>query len=562
MRQSQLFTKTKKEFAKDEESINSKLLMKAGFIDKLMAGVYTFLPLGLRVLNKIEKIIREEMDNVGGQEILMPALHPKEIWEKTKRWNMDVLFKTKGVGNKDYAFGPTHEEVVTPLLQKFILSYKDLPKSVYQIQSKFRDEARAKSGLLRGREFRMKDMYSFHTTEEGLNKYYDLAAQAYENVWKRLSLGDITLKTFASGGVFSKYSHEYQTVCETGEDTIFHVANKDLTFNKEIAPSKAPVFDNSDEVEKPMEDIKGEGLIGVEPLAKFLKIPVEKTTKTILFENEKSEVIVAVVRGDYDVNENKLLEISNSKELKLATEETVKKVTKAEVGYAGILNLSSNLKVYIDESVANRKNFECGANKTNYHTINVNFGRDLPEPKEYYDIKIAKEGDLFPETGEVYETKKAIEVGNIFLLKTKFTDAFNMKYLDEDGKQKPVFMGCYGIGPSRLLGTLVEVFNDDKGIIWPEEVAPFRYHLINLSTDKKVKEQAEDIYNKLIEAKKEVFFDDREEVSPGEKFKDADLIGIPYRLIVSDKTKGDIEIKHRKEESSKNISLKELLNDI
>lgn len=562
MRQSQLFTKTRKEFAKDEESINSKLLIKAGFIDKLMAGVYTFLPLGLRVLNKIENIIREEMNAVNSQEILMPALQPKEIWETTNRWDMDVLFKSKGVGNKDYAFGPTHEEVITPLVQKFTLSYKNLPKSIYQIQSKFRDEARAKSGLLRGREFRMKDMYSFHTTEEDLNEYYDIAAGAYENIWQRLSLGDITLKTFASGGVFSKYSHEYQTICETGEDTIFSVPSKNLTFNKEIAPSKAPVFDNSNEEEKPMENVKGEGLIGVEPLAEFLKIPVEKTTKTILFENEKGDVIAAAVRGDYDVNENKLLEISNSKELKLATEETVKRVTKAEVGYAGILNLPSSVKVYIDESVANRKNFECGANKTNYHTINVNFGRDLPEPTEYYDIKIAKEGDIFPETGKVYETKKAIEVGNIFLLKTKFSDAFKMKYLDEDGKQKPVFMGCYGIGPSRLMGTLVEIFNDDKGIIWPEEVAPFKYHLINLSRDEKVKEQAEEIYDKLVEAKQEVFFDDREEISPGEKLKDADLIGIPYRLIVSDKTKGEIEIKQRKEKTSKNISLKELLNDL
>ena len=326
-----------------------------------------------------------------------------------------------------------------------------------------------------------------------------------------------------------------------------NIKGKSEIYNREIAPCQAPEF-KQDTQEGEMEEVEGKGIIGVEELAKFLKIPVEKTTKTILFENEKGEVIAGAVRGDYEINELKLMEVSDSEELKLASEEIVKKITGAEIGFAGVLNLPKEVKLFMDDSMEGRVNFETGANKTDYHRINVNFGRDIDKPKKFYDIKTAKEGDVDPGTGKIYETMKAIEVGNIFTLKTKFSDAFGLKYTDEKGKLQSVLMGCYGIGPSRIVGTLVEVFYDDRGMVWPESVAPFKYHLINLSTDAKVKEQADELYKKLREKGEEVLYDDREDSSPGEKLKDADLIGIPYRLVVSDKTDGKVEVKKRNEE--------------
>lgn len=559
MRQSQLFYRTQKEKPKDEESKNAELLIRAGFIDKVMAGVYNYLPLGYRVLSKIENIIREEMNAIGAQEILMPVLHPKENWQVTGRWDiMSVLFKIKGANNREYALGPTHEEIVTPLAKKFVFSYKDLPAAVYQIQTKFRNEPRSKSGLLRGREFSMKDLYSFHTNPQDLDDYYQKVQRAYRKIIQRLGLAEITLDVYASGGDFSKYSLEYQTICETGEDSIFIVESQNKAFNREIAPSRAPQFDNSDEPLAEMQEVKGEGIIGVEELSKFLNIPVEKTTKTILFENEKSEVIAGAVRGDYDINEIKLAEVASCKELKLASPETVKRVTGAEIGYAGILNLPAEVKVFMDDSMQGRINFECGANRTNYHTLNVNFGRDLPEPEKFYDIKLAKPGDYYPETNEKYVVKKAIEIGNIFKLKTKFTDAFDFKYKDEQGQEQPVIMGCYGFGPSRVMGALVEIFHDEQGIIWPEAVAPFKYHLINLSKSAQVKQQADKIYQQLIDRGEEVLYDDRLDISVGEKLAEADLIGIPYRLVVSDKTQGKIEFKKRDQSATQLIEFEEL----
>ncbi|MBI5732058.1 MAG: hypothetical protein HY982_01725 [Candidatus Magasanikbacteria bacterium] len=394
MRQSVLFSKTNKLAPKDEVSLNAQLLAKAGFVDKLMAGVYTFLPLGLRVLNKIKNIIREEMNKINGQEILMPALTPKENWEKTGRWrNFDALFKLVGKEEKEYALGATHEEVVTPLMQKFIFSYKDLPCAVYQIQDKFRNEPRAKSGLLRGREFSMKDLYSLHRDEADLDAYYEKAKETYFNVFRRCGLETHSVE--ASGGTFSKLSHEFQVFTEAGEDEIYFCSACGRHQNKELAEN------------------------------------------------------------------------------------------------------------------GNSKCPYCGAKR---------------------------------------EIKKAIEVGNIFKLKTRYADAFNFKFLDEKGKEQPVLMGCYGIGPSRVMGAVVEVSHDDKGIIWPEEIAPFKVHLLKLtgSTNKSLSE-ADKIYDDLTKAGAEVLYDDRAEKMPGEKFADADLIGCPYRVIVSEKSlaKGGAEIKKR-----------------
>jgi len=404
MKQSKLFTKTIKQAPKDEESLNARLLTRAGFIDKLSAGVYSFLPMGLRVLNKVENIIRKEMNAIGGQEILMPAIHPKNVWEKTGRWNeIDVMYKLQDSSKREFALGSTHEEIVAPLAGRFINSYKDLPFYTYQIQTKFRDEKRAKAGLMRGREFRMKDLYSFHIDQKDLDEYYEKAADAYFRIFEKVGLGHLTVKTFASGGAFSKYSHEFQTLSEIGEDTIYLCEKCRVAINKEI------------------------------------------------------------------INDQKVCP-------------------------------------------------ECG-------------NSNLVE-------------------------SKAIEVGNIFKLGDRFTKAFNIKYLDQNGEENYVIMGCYGIGPSRLIGAIVEIFHDDKGIIWPETVAPFKVHLIDI----KQKEKADEIYRQLSGAGVEVLYDDRD-VSAGIKFADADLIGIPYRVVVSEKTiaKGSVEVKNRKTRDIEMIEMDKLI---
>jgi prolyl-tRNA synthetase len=564
---SKLFGKTKKN-VKEFDSINATYLQKGGFIDQVMAGTYNYLTLGLKVLTKIENIIREEMDKIGS-EVLMPSIAPFALWEKTGRLKtVDILMKTtpanefaRQKNSTEYVLNPTHEEIVTPLAQKYNLSYKDFPFAIYQIQTKFRNEPRVKSGLLRGREFRMKDLYSFHTTSADMKKYYEESKEVYKRVFERLGLGKDTVIALASGGSFTDdYSHEFQTLCETGEDLLFYSEKKNIYYNKEVAPSQAPKIKENDKEMLPKKDVVGKGIIGVQELADFLKIPVEKTTKTLIFETDDNRVIAAAVRGDYDINEDKLRKISKCKALKLASVETVKKVTGAEVGYAGILNLSKNVEVYIDESVNNRLNFECGANKTDYHSINVNFGRDIPVPDEFYDIKIPKEGDIDPQSNEVYKTFKACEVGNIFPLYTKFSEAFNYKFQDKDGTQKPVVMGCYGIGSSRIMGVIVEKFNDERGIVWPESVAPYKVHLIGLDLkDESIKSKILKVYKTLQDKNVEVLFDDRENASAGEKFSDCDLIGNPIRLVVSKRTGDKIEVKKRSEKETKLLSIEELI---
>ena len=397
MKQSKLFNKTFKKAPKDVEAVSHSLLVRAGFVDQVSAGVFNFLPLGFKVLKKVENIIREEMEKVEGQEILMSALVPKENLVKTGRWDsFDVLFKLKGKNKKEYALGPTHEEIISPMAKKIILSYKDLPLYLFQIQNKFRDELRAKSGLLRTREFMMKDLYSFHTNEEDLEKYYEKVAKAYSNIYKRC--GITAYKTLASGGSFSKYSHEYQTVTESGEDIVYICKKCNLGINKEIKEKKCP---------------------------------------------------------------------------------------------------------------------ECGSSS--------------------------------------FDEKKAVEVGNIFKLHDKYSLPFDLKFKDKDGSEKPVLMGCYGIGLGRLLASIVEVNNDENGIIWPENVSPYDIHLIAIGDTKK---EADKIYAKLIKEGKEVLYDDRE-VGAGEKFADADLIGISERWVISDKTlqKNKIEVKKRNKDKATYINV-------
>lgn len=544
---STIFAKTSKDSQSDASSPNADLLTKAGYVYKTMAGVYSYLPLGARVLRKIEDIVREEMDTIGS-EVFLSALTPVENWEKTGRSDsVDVLFAavpanepSKKTNDAKYILNSTHEELITPIVQMYVKSYHDLPCAAYQIQTKFRNEARPKSGILRGREFRMKDLYSFHATEEDMLDYFNHKAEpAYTRVFQRLGLGDTTVIALASGGSFSKEpSREFQTLCENGEDLLFKAAKSGVYYNREIAPAKAMSWGNPNEEEREREDVVGEGIIGVEELCKFLKIEIERTSKTLLYETDDGRIVAAVVRGGYDVNEEKLCTVVDCHSVHLADVKTVKEVTGAEVGYAGPIGLPPEVEVVWDDSCRGRKNFECGANKTNEHSINVNFGRDVPEPKQFYDIKIAREGDLDPDTDEPYATFKASEVGNIFTLYTKFSDAFGFTYTDADGQQKPVYMGCYGIGTTRAMGVLVEVLHDEAGLVWPKAVAPAQVHIVPIAkkTTEEAYEKAMTLYQYLEEQGIECLFDDRLDASVGSRLADADLLGVPTRIVISAKT--------------------------
>lgn len=536
MRLSQLFTKTIKTVPANEVAKNAQLLIRAGFVYKVMAGVYAYTPLGLRVLENIKQIVREEMNVISGQELIMSSLQKKETWEETGRWDdevVDVWFKSKLKDDTEVGFGWSHEEAIIEMVKQYLESYKDLPINVYQFQTKLRNELRAKSGIMRGREFVMKDMYSCSINAEQHDKFYNEAIRAYHRIFDRLGIGDDTYVTFASGGAFTQFSHEFQTVCDAGEDVIYRVPSTGESFNEEIAPAMALSFNNSDEAQLPIAEVEGKGIVGVEPLAEFLKIPVEKTTKTMLYTTDEDKLVAAVVRGGYKINEDKLRAVLDTHKLTLADEATVRRVTGAEIGYAGILNLASEVQIVVDESCANRINFEMGANRTYYHAVNVNWGRDLPEPEKYYDIKTARKGDLHPESKEVYEVLKTAEVGNIFNFGTQKSQDTNFTFTNASGKKQYVHLGSYGLGITRVMGVIVEKFADDKGIVWPESIAPAKVYLVRIGGEEAVK-HADELYDELTARGTEVLYDDRDERT-GIKFADAELMGIPYRITVSDR---------------------------
>ena len=564
MKVSQLFTKTLKEAPADEVAKNAQLLIRAGYVHKEIAGVYAYMPLGLRVIENIKKIVREEMDAAGGQELLMTTLQPSDIWQKTNRWDdavVDNWFKTKLLNGTELGVGLTHEEPIVDAAMPYITSYKDLPKSVYQIGAKFRNEKRAKSGVLRGREFIMKDMYTFARDQRQHEEVYEQIAAAYHKVYERLGIGDSTFRVKADGGIFTKrFSDEFQALSPIGEDTIFHVPDTSEYYNREVAPSKAPEGEASTDEQLAMEACHTPGVVGVEQLADVLGVPVARTVKTMLYMVDGAVVAVAV-RGDYSVSEVKLRMALQATAVALADADTVREVTGAEVGFAGLLGLPETVKWVVDDSVASLQNFELGANKTDYHNKNVNWDRDLPRPEQFYDVKEAKEGDIHPESGKVYEVMKAVEVGNIFPLETKYTDAFDMFYTDEQGDRQPIIMGCYGIGVSRLLGVLAEHFSDERGLVWPDAVAPYRLYIAQLGNDEAVVSAAEKLCEIAQSWGVSVLYDDTDK-RPGEKFADADLLGIPHRIVISPKTieAGTYEYKARTSEAIEMVSIDRLKN--
>ncbi|HSX18952.1 MAG TPA: proline--tRNA ligase [Candidatus Saccharimonadales bacterium] len=554
MRYSKLFGKTIKEVPKEAAVVSHKLLYQAGFIRESVAGRYYLLPLGVKVHEKIKRVIKEQMDKAGAEEMSAPTLHPKSLWEETNRTNSVgfELMSIKDRNEMEFVLGGTAEEMLVDLVRRFQLSYRDLPFNLYQFSNKFRDEMRARGGLLRLREFVMKDAYSFHATDEDFKREYEIMKSTYSEIFRRMDL-ETEIVESDNGYIGGEYCHEFIVESEVGESRYF-TDGKGYSAHEDVA--KFAVEDaSSDEEMKMMEDVEGKGIIGVEELAKFLNIPVAKTTKTILFETEKGKVIAAAVRGGFDINEEKLAKIAGARTLKLASAEVVRKVTGAEVGYAGVLNLPEDVAVFFDDSCANRVNFETGANKTNYHTINANFGRDLPLPEKFYDFKIAKEGYVGP-NGQKLVAKKGIEVGNVFQLGFHYTSRMKgAAFTDRDGKKKPYYMGCYGIGLARTMAAIVEIHHDDKGIVWPKSVSPFDVHLVHIE-DAESEPWAIETYEKLTDAGVDVLWDDREDVSAGEKFADADLIGIPVRLVVSKKVgKGKVEWKERDKKEVEILSL-------
>lgn len=554
MRQSKYFLKTSKTVSEEDKMASARLLKQAGYIAESVAGRYYFLPVGQRVQQKIMKIVKEEMDAAGAQEMAAPILHPLELWKETNRTSTASfeLMKVKDRRESEFALGGTAEEMFGDLVRKYQLSYKDLPFQLYQFSPKFRDELRARGGLLRVREFIMKDGYSFHRDEEDFKVTYEQMKKVYSRIFERMGLKTDIVES-DNGYIGGDYCHEFVVESEIGETKYF--TDGEYSAHEDVAKfTKLKSNDHEEMMER--QDVEGVGIIGVAELAKFLKVPEEKTTKTILFETETGQVVAAAVNGIYDVNETKLKHVLGCNELKLASPETVKRVTGAEVGYAGVLNLPKEVVVVMDDSLKGRKNFECGANKTNYHSINVNFGRDLPEPEKFYDIALAKAGYTGP-GGKPLTEKRGIEVGNVFQLGYHYSKLMEgLVYRDEDGTEKPYYMGCYGIGIGRTMAAIVEKYNDEKGIIWPESVTPFKAHLIAL---KGAEKEADDVYQALLNQQIEVLYDDRD-VSAGNKFADSDLIGIPHRVVVSPKTleKQSVELKKRGETETKLLKTEEV----
>ena len=554
MRISKLFGKTQREVPAEAETISHQLLLKAGMIYQVAAGVYSYLPLAWRVLKKIENIIREEMDKAGGQELMLPVLQPLELWQKTGR---DLafgkgLFTLSDRRDRKLALGPTHEEVLTELVSHYVNSYRDLPLLLYQIQTKFRDELRPRAGLLRVREFTMKDLYSFDSDEEGLSQSYNKMLQAYQNIYDRCGLPSVLVEA-DSGAIGGKDSHEFMVITETGEDEIIYCRKCGYSANTDKAQSVQDKL--ADEKPLPVGEVATPGITTIKGLSNLLKVPQSHTIKVVFYVAD-GEFVIAVIRGDIEINEVKLKNALHCFELCLATE--------AEVKEAGIVAGSaspigiSGIKVIADDSITSGANFVAGANKPDTHLRNVNYPRDF-EVDLIADISLAKAEEGCPKCGSKLSSSRGIEVGHIFKLGTFLSEKLGAFFTNPAGVSQPVVMGCYGIGLGRLLAAAIEQSHDDKGIIWPMSIAPYHIYLCPLYIENsEVATAAEELYAELESQDLEVLFDDRQE-SPGVKFNDADLLGIPIRVTISPRTleKNSIEIKKRSEKDSQLVPLEE-----
>jgi prolyl-tRNA synthetase len=555
MKQSEFYAPTLKENPAEAEVQSHRLLLRAGYIRKVAAGVYTFLPLGKRTLAKIENIIREEMNRFGAQEILMPALQPRELWEKTGRWEAygPMMMKLKDRKGRDFALGPTHEELITNLVSLDIRSYRDLPLNLYQIQPKFRDEPRPRFGLIRAREFIMKDAYSFDADQAGMQISYEKMRRAYTNIFTRLGLKFIPVKAH-TGLIGGSESEEFMALAEIGEDSIFVCSACGYAANRELATSRFS-YTWPNEVQ-PAQKVYTPGKKSVTEVATFLNVPETRLIKTMIYKTDRGYV-AAVIPGDREAVETKLQTELELKEIELLPPDEFASID-IPFGFAGPVGLKEllpNITIIIDKRITDFKNAVVGANEKDHHLINVTYGRDFTADV-VGDIVEARDGDICPICSQTLKEEKAIEVGHIFQLGTKYSEALEAYFLDENGNRNPFYMGCYGIGVSRILAAAVEQNNDEKGMFLPYPMAPFEIHLLLLNpSDEELKTAAEELYIKLQEAGFEVLYDDRTEVTPGVKFADADLIGLPLQIIVGKKFKdeGKLEIKERRSNQRKLI---------
>ena len=544
MKTSQLLIPTLREDPAEAETISHRLMLRAGLIRKVAAGIYTYLPLGLRVIRKVEQIIREEMTRAGAQEVLMPMASPAELWKETGRWNFygKELLRFKDRHERDFCLGPTHEEVITDLFRREVSSYRQLPMSFYQIQTKFRDEIRPRFGLMRGREFLMKDAYSFDRDEAGARLNYQKMYEAYHRIFARcgLTFRAVEADTGLIGGTSS---HEFMVLAETGEETIVYTDEGTFAANVERAEVLPP--DNAEtEAMRELKTVSTPNCRTIEEVTTFLGIPAHRLVKTLLY-STGTEIVAVLVRGDHTVNEIKLKKVLGVTEIELAGPATVEHATGAAVGFAGPVGLKG-LRILADQAIPGLRNAVVGGNQLNTHFIDANWGRDF-SADEVLDLRNAEAGDRSPRNDGTLKVTKGIEVGHVFMLGTKYSEAMKATFLDPQGKECPAVMGCYGIGVGRTAASSIEQNHDERGIIWPYPIAPFHVHLVPVSLSDNTNRATAALYESLGNGGFEVLWDDREERA-GVKFNDADLIGAPFQVIVGDKGLADgvIEIKVRK----------------
>lgn len=562
MRYSEMHLPTVREVPSDAEVVSNQLMIRAGMIRKLTSGIYSYLPLGYRVIRKFEQIIREEMSKAGAEEVYLPMVQPSELWRESGRWTYygKELLRFRDRNERDYCLGPTHEEVITDLVRNDVKTYRQLPRNLYQIQTKFRDEVRPRFGVMRCREFGMKDAYSFDADEAGAEKSYEKMFVAYNNIFRRCGLNFRPVEA-DSGSIGGSYSHEFVVMAESGEDSIAYCTNCSYAANLEKAEIARPQKIETEEKKwLPLEYIETPNVRTIEEVSAFLNVMPKQIVKTLIF-NADGKPCAVLIRGDQEVNEIKVKNYLKVSELELADDEMIKQATGAPRGFAGAVDIKAN--IVADYAITNMNNFVTGANKENYHLKNVNIGRDFVV-QAYADLRVVEKGDVCPRCGSEIKFARGIEVGHVFKLGTKYSSAMKAVYLDKDGREKVMVMGCYGIGIGRTIAACIEQNYDENGIIWPFTLAPFSVIItpVNIN-EKQVREAAEKIYMSLQEEKMEVILDDRDERA-GVKFKDADLIGIPLRITVGQKNlaEGNVEIKIRKSGENRICSISSIAQEV
>ncbi|MCA8301735.1 proline--tRNA ligase [Burkholderia seminalis] len=553
MKASRFFIGTLKEAPADAEIVSHKLMVRAGMIRRVAGGIYNYLPVGLRSIRKVEAIVREEMNRAGAIELLMPAVQPAELWQESGRWEQygPELLRFKDRKDNDFVIGPTHEEVITDIARNQIKSYRQMPVNFYQIQTKFRDEIRPRFGVMRGREFIMKDAYSFDKDAAGLNESYRKMYDAYVRIFTRLGL-EFRAVAADSGSIGGNFSHEFHVIADTGEDAIAYCPTSDFAANIEAAEA-LPLIAERAAPAQALEKVATPGKAKCEAVAELLAIPLERTIKSIVLatDNEGAEptIWLVMLRGDHDLNEIKVSKLPGLKNHRFATEQEIVEWFGTPPGYLGPVGTKKPVKVIADRTVANMSDFVVGANEVDYHIAGVNWGRDLPEP-DVADVRNVKKGDASPDGKGVIDICRGIEVGHVFQLSTKYSEAMGATFLDESGKPQPMLMGCYGVGVTRILGAAIEQNFDDKGIIWPESIAPFEVVLCPMGYDRSemVRETADKLYAELVAAGIDVILDDRGE-RPGVMFADWELIGVPHRLVIGERglKEGKIEYQGRRD---------------